>query len=525
MTRLCVAIFVTDAARTRRDIAAAAEAGADMVELRIDDTPLLDDLPALASLVHEADLPCIVTCRPPREGGQSRLSDDARVAILRQLAPHTTYLDFELDALGGVAELLDQPRDRRPGVIASAHDFTGRPDRLYNTLSEMAGSAADISKVVWTARSIRDNAEAFEILSARSKPMIVLCMGEDGLLSRVLAKKFDAFLTFASLDPAGGTAPGQVSIEQMKQLYRWDAIGPATRVFGVVGSPVSHSMSPAIHNAAFGHIGFDGVYLPMLVNEGYESFKAFMETFVREPHALAIDGLSITIPHKENALRYLDELGPAAAEIEPLARRIGAVNTIIVRRDAQRTTLVGKNTDYGAILDTITSSLNIERSDLAGRRVAVIGAGGTGRTAVAALAEYGATVVIYNRTRERADTLAREFAGEGRKIVAADIEKLCDSCCSIYINTTSVGMHPHVDVSPWGDRMPALGPDSLVFDVIYNPPQTRFLKQAADAGAKVASGIDMFVRQAAGQFSAWTNQSAPVEIMRQVVERRLGIRQ
>src|SRR6266550_54334 len=176
-----------------------------------------------------------------------------------------------------------------------------------------------------SARTIRDNLEAFEILRHRAKPTIALCMGEHGLISRVLAKKFGGFLTFASLSKDAETAPGQITIGDMKRLYRWDAIGARTKVYGVVASPVMHSMSPAIHNAAFEAVGHDGVYLPMLVNEGYESFKAFMESFLAFG-ALDLAGLSVTLPHKENALRYLKEVG---AEVEGLAEEIGAVNTIV----------------------------------------------------------------------------------------------------------------------------------------------------------------------------------------------------
>jgi 3-dehydroquinate dehydratase/shikimate dehydrogenase len=184
-------------------------------------------------------------------------------------------------------------------------------------------------------------------------------MGEAGLISRVLTKKFGGFLTFASLRDESATAPGQVTIHDMKQLYRWDAIGPATKVYGVVASPVMHSMSPAIHNAGFDAVGHEGVYLPMLVNPRYESFKAFIESFLAfEPLDLA--GLSITLPHKENALRYLKEKG---AEVEPLAEQIGAVNTIIIARSARGLRLNGINTDYAAILDSITNKLNITRQE------------------------------------------------------------------------------------------------------------------------------------------------------------------
>ena len=508
MTHLCVAVFVRDLSQAKRDIAQAAEGGADMVELRIDEMAY----PAnLQRLVSESVLPCIVTCRPEWEGGSSKLSNEQRLELLDAASVgNTRYVDVELRTLHEV--------NRLPTVrfIVSAHDFQQRPDRLYNLIAEMNPLRADVNKIVWMARSIRDNIEAFEIIQSRQRPMIALCMGEAGLMSRVLAKKFGAFLTFASLEAGGGTAPGQVSLHDMKRLYRWDAIGPQTKVYGVVGSPIMHSMSPAIHNAGFDAVGHDGVYLPMLVNPGYESFKAFMETFLAFA-PLDLAGLSVTIPHKENALRYLKEKG---AEVEELAERIGTVNTLV--RDAASGALCGFNTDYAAILDTITAALGITRERLADLRIAVIGAGGTGRTAVAALAECGATVVIYNRTKERADALAAEFDGRSGKVVSARMEKLCDSCCHVFINTTSVGMHPKIDESPLGDRIPAFTADTLVFDTVYNPMETKLLKQARQAGAKTVGGIEMFVRQAARQFEAWTNKPAPLDGFRRVAESRLS---
>src|SRR5437763_15567874 len=310
-------------------------------------------------------------------------------------------------------------------------------------------------------------------------------MGDANLISRVLAKKFGGFLTFASLDEPSQTAPGQISISDMKKLYRWDALSPSTKVYGVVGSPIMHSMSPAIHNAGFDAVGYDGIYLPMLVEPGWESFKAFMETFVPF-EGLDLSGLSVTIPRKENALAYLKEKG---AEIEELAEAIGAVNTIVIDRSGGEPKLRGFNTDYAAILDAITSKMGITREELENYRVAVIGAGGTGRTAVAALAPYGATVVVYNRTEERARALAKEFDGHIGKVVSARLEKLCDSCCHVFINTTSVGMHPKVDESPLGTSAPKFTADTLVFDTIYNPMETMLLKQAKQSGAKTVGGV------------------------------------
>jgi 3-dehydroquinate dehydratase / shikimate dehydrogenase len=553
MTRLCVAIFVTDLPQARRDIAAAAEAGADLVELRVDS---FTDLDAIRQLVSSASLPCIVTCRPSWEGGQSDLPDQERIPVLEAAAVSgASYIDIELESYRKSANLRQKvhfnagspvdataPREKRAGLIVSSHDFQGRPTKLHNLLAELDDTGGDISKIVWTARTIRDNLEAFEILKHRTKPTVALCMGEAGLISRILAKKFGAFLTFASLKKDTGTASGQVPIADMKKLYRWDAITEHTKIYGVVASPVGHSMSPAIHNAAFSAVGHDGVYLPFLVEPGYESFKAFMETFLNFD-GLHLSGLSVTIPHKENALRYLKEKN---AEIEPLAESIGAVNTIVIEGSgvgelsgfrvqgsgqnaspspeprALSPRLRGFNTDYAAILDAITAKLNCTRDDLANYRVAILGAGGTGRTAVAALASCGATVVVYNRTKDKADALANEFNGRTGRVVSARLEKLCDSCCHIFINTTSVGMSPNIDASPLGDAPPKFTDETLVFDTIYNPMKTKLLAQAEACGAKTIGGVEMFVRQAAGQFKAWTGMEAPSQLMRRVIKDRLG---
>lgn len=502
MSYLCVPIFVRTIQQARRDMAAAVEAGAQMIELRV------DTLPAEQSLDHLLDgamLPVIVTCRPTWEGGYSELSHGDRAARLLHAAQSGAhYLDVELESLRRNPTSYGNAK-----LILSIHDFYGRPARMNNLLLELDQIGCDVRKLAWMSRSVRDNLEAFEILLRKNKPTIALCMGECGIISRILANKFGAFLTYASLNQDAATAPGQVTIADLKGLYRWEKVGRQTKVYGVVAHPVGHSMSPAIHNAAFDATGFDGVYVPLLVNPGYESFKAFMESFVPF-EGLNLSGLSVTLPHKENALRYLQEKG---AQVEELATKIGAVNTIII--DGGK--LSGINTDYAAILQSITTKLGCERKDLAGIRVAVLGAGGTGRTAAAALRHCGALVSIFNRTKSKADELASEFGA-----TSEPWEALGQSDCRIYINTTSVGMHPHTQVSPFGDSPPRLNRDSLVFDTIYNPMKTLLLSQAEAAGAQIIGGVEMFVHQAAAQFNAWTHQPAPTDVMRAVIERRLS---
>jgi 3-dehydroquinate dehydratase/shikimate dehydrogenase len=508
MTHLCVPIFVTEMSQARRDIAAATRAGADLIELRIDKLPLGEDLqPVLGG----CPIPAIVTCRAKWEGGFSESSDLDRAACLaRGIESGARYADLEIKSTSDAKKLIaDIRREHSAPLILSLHDFQAIPDDLCQIIDQMNLISADVNKIVWTARNIRENLGALGLLKNPSRPTIALCMGEAGLISRVLAKKFGAFLTFASLDDSEATAPGQVTISDLKNLYRWDAIKPSTKVFGVVAHPVRHSMSPAIHNAAFAEIGFDGVYLPMLVEPDYESFKLFLDGF-QNFEGMNLSGLSVTIPHKENALRYLKETG---SEIEELGERIGATNTISIERPEK---LSGKNTDYAAILDSITEALGIDRDALKSLRVAILGAGGTSRAAVAALAHYGATVIVSNRTSERAKALAEEF-----KATAMSLDDLCRGDFDVFINTTSVGMYPKVDENPLADRKPPFSAKTLVFDTIYNPMKTRLLAEAEASGAKTIGGVEMFVRQAAAQFEIWTGQPAPREVMRRVITARL----
>ncbi len=513
MTRLCVPIFVHTLEQARRDIARAIEAGADMVELRLD---LVDDVRVATALQEAfAQTTFVLTKRAERQGGDSEQPDADRLPwLLHARGDRQNWVDIEADSEPNVLQyaFAEQGADRR--TILSQHDFKTRPADLTKKFLTMQMSNASIAKVAWQARSIRDNIEAFELMLAGPKPAIAICMGEAGATSRILAKKFGAFLTFASLNDTSATAPGQVRIADLQSIYRWEKQTRDTRVYGVVGSPVAHSMSPAIHNAAFEAIGFNGVYVPLLVEPSYASFKAFMESFLAFA-PLQLSGLSITIPHKENALLYAKEKG---FEIDPLAARIGAVNTFRLDGD---TPSIALSTDYAAILDTITSGLNVDRAGLKGLRVAVVGAGGTGRTTVAALAHFGANVTVFNRTRKRADELAEEFNGQSGAVLSKPLGELAGDEFDLYVNATSLGMSPNVDASIFDPALPPIS-KALVFDTVYNPMQTKLLRQSREAGARVASGVDMFVRQAVGQFELWTGHAAPVGLMRSVIEARLA---
>jgi 3-dehydroquinate dehydratase/shikimate dehydrogenase len=426
-----------------------------------------------------------------------------------------------------IGMFIDHPGQVRPistGLILSTHDFEARPTDLYQQIEAMlAAPACRVVKIAWQARSLRDNVQAFEIIAQRHKPTIALCMGEAGLLSRVLAQKFGALITYAALGDGAGTAPGQPTVKQLKKVYRWDQIRASTRVFGIIGWPTGHSMSPAIHNAGFDAANFDGVYLPLPIQPDYVHFKATVGELLAMPE-LHFGGASVTIPHKENLVRFVVEHG---GEVEPLAQQIGAANTLLVRADGS---LYAANTDYAGALDSVCAALGIEREELHGLKVAVIGAGGAARAVVAGFVHYGAHVLVYNRTYERAAALAEQFAVSSSaldrqgKVTAAQLDALPQTPCQLVINCTPLGMSPDTDATP----MPASdadsfgwGPGMVVVDTIYNPPVTRLLRQARAAGCVTIGGGEMFVRQAAAQFRLWTGKDAPIDLFRRTLAEQL----
>jgi 3-dehydroquinate dehydratase/shikimate dehydrogenase len=309
-----------------------------------------------------------------------------------------------------------------------------------------------------------------------------------------------------------------MTVGQMKQLYRWDAIDATTAVYGLIADPVTHSLSPAVHNAAFAALGCNAVYLPMRVDASYESFKAFMVEVLDRPW-LDFRGFSVSVPHKENALRFLRENG---GRVDDLAERLGAVNTITVDgpiaqpgsntildpRDSSSSAsrLSGHNTDYPACLRAICLGLNCQPAQLAGRTVAVLGAGGVARAVIVVLVDAGAKVTIFNRTEARAKDLANLF---GCHFGPWDVRRQADA--ELIVNCTSVGMRPDVAASPLPRE--TLKPGIAVFDTIYNPRPTALLRDAADQGCEAIDGLAMFCEQARRQFELWTGLTAPADLL------------
>jgi len=494
--------------------------GAEILELRVDylenlTIDLFKKLITETKKITEQSLPVIVTCRDQKQGGAKPYPEQLRIDILAEaVRSGCDFIDCEYENfLSAAAQEKLKPvlaENSNTQLILSAHDFESRFEyinRLYQDILKVCLTA--IPKLVYTANHINDCFDVFDLLRNSSGDRVVFCMGEAGLISRILAKKLGSFVTFASIDDEAATAPGQLTIEQLKGLYRYDSIDADTELFGVIADPVGHSLSPAIHNACFADGDMNKLYLPLLVEDGQAGFNEFLNNILSREW-LDFKGFSVTIPHKQNALNFVKAKD---GFIEPLAEKIGAVNTLTrdegrVTRDEPR--IKAYNTDYAAALDAITSKMGIRRADLKDLPVAVIGAGGVSRAIVAGLSDVGAKIKIYNRTVEKAERLAAEFGCD-----FAGLDDLPNVDAKLLINCTSIGMYPNIDATPFPQE--GLKDDMVVFDTVYNPAETLLLKQAKEAGAKTIDGISMFVNQAMAQFKLFTGSNGNPELMKKVV--------
>ncbi len=494
MTMLAVSISGQTSERFGERIRQAVREGAQAVELRMDylREPNAAEVAALIRRAREQKVSVIATCRDRAQGGASDWPTEQRIDLLEAaLEAGADFVDCEF------SHYVRQPvqtrlkaalsRNRKARLILSAHDFSGPFEdlnELYESIVTVCPEA--IAKLVYTARHINDCFEGLDLLHDADRDVIVLAMGPAGHVSRVLAKKAGGFLTFACLGEEEATAPGQVPVRDMKELYRWDRLDEQTELYGLIGCPVGHSLSPAIYNACFEAEGINAVYLPFLVAGGGPEFEVFLHHVLRRPW-LSAGGFSVTIPHKSHALDFAHREGNF---VETLPESIGAVNTLKVGFNG---IVSGYNTDCAGAMEALTETLGIERHALHTLQAAVLGAGGAARAIVAGLSEVGCRVTIYNRTLSKARSLAREF-----RCAAAPLEEAGDTTATILINCTSIGMHPNTDGSPVPPEV--FGPDKAAFDTVYNPLRTRFLRDAEKAGARTVSGAEMFIRQAVAQY-------------------------
>jgi len=430
----------------------------------------------------------IATCRRTAAGGKFGGSMAAELDILAKASgAGCQLLDVELQTAIKTKPAQVQKLRGRSALILSLHDFRGTK-RLDETLEKMLAVPADFYKIVSTATTLSDNVTMIKFLAKESDKhsLIGICMGEQGIISRVLGVRAGSVFTFAALSPDEKTAPGQVTAQELRNVYRIEQVDAATRVYGVAGDPVVHSLSPAIMNAAFRRENVNAVYLTLHA----KTLKDLL-TCVRE---IPLHGISVTMPYKEAILKHLDNT-------DSHTTKIGACNTVVRAQDGK---LYGFNTDAAGVVRPLERRL----PTLEGAKILVLGAGGAARAAVFGLKERGSEIYILNRTAAPAKKLARQ--ARARTVKRADLKKLS---FDVIINATPVGMGNTRETPLQENEINA----RYVFDMIYDPAETRLLKLARERGAQVIPGIEMFVQQAARQFEIWTGKPAPGDEMLRAV--------
>ena len=495
LPRVCVAVIGSDASQILEKADALIRDNT-FLEFRLDylSKPGMA-LPKIKQFIEYHPYAVVIgTCRRVASGGKFRGSIASQLEILgKAAAAGCQLIDVELQtAIRSKPEHLERLR-RNAALILSYHDFRATKN-LDQTLEKISAIPADYYKVVGTATTLVDNVTMMKFLERNGDrhSLIGLCMGEQGIISRVLGVRAGSAFTFASVSQDEKTAPGQATAQELRSTYRIDQVDAATRVYGVAGDPVAHSLSPAVMNAALRRETVNAVYLALHA----KTLKDLLAC-VRE---IPIHGLSITMPYKEAIISHLDNTDSHTA-------KVGACNTVVRAQDGK---LYGFNTDTAGVVRPLQQRMELEQA-----RVLVLGAGGAARAAVFGLKERGAEVYILNRTPGPAQKLAR--SARARTIKRADLKKLS---FDVIINATSVGMG-NLRESPLQENEIKA---RYVFDMIYDPPETRLMKLAKAAGAEVIPGSEMFVHQAARQFEIWTGKPAPADEMLLVVNKALAER-
>jgi len=496
--KLCVAIQ-GETATEMLERATAALRDSTFLEFRLDWLAKpLTALPLLAQFLGEhREVTAIATCRRKANGGNFAGALTAEFDVLVKAAEAgCAIVDLEVESAeetkpAQLAKFREALTAAGAALLVSFHDFA-RTHALEQAAERIKAFAPDFVKVVSTAKSLADNLAVLKLIEDQSLSghMVGIAMGEEGILSRVLGPRAGATFTFASFGDGAETAPGQVAARTLLDLYRLDQLDQATRVFGVAGNPIGHSLSPLMHNTAFRRESVNAVLLPLKVRT-----LADLLTVVRE---LPLAGLAVTMPLKQEVLPYL-------ATSDPLTAKIGACNTLRIGGDGK---IVGFNTDVAGVVRPLQKRLRLK-----GAKIAVLGAGGAARAAVFGLMEQGAEVVIVNRTHENAVALARKAKAKAMKQ-----ELLKKNRFDVLINTTPCGMAGVKQALPLEPEELNAG---LVFDMVYNPLETPLVKLAHERGVPVVSGLEMFVQQGARQFEIWTGKPAPEAEMLRVVELEL----
>jgi 3-dehydroquinate dehydratase/shikimate dehydrogenase len=432
----------------------------------------------------------LATCRRHQNHGRFNGSIEDQFKILDAAAEAgARALDVEIETAEVATPRVEALR-AKAYLVVSYHNFEGTP-ALEAVFRRMAKVPADALKIVTTARKPSDNLRVLALAKQHARtPVILLAMGETGFPTRVLAPAFGSIYTYAAPIASEGTASGQVSARLLRHLYRVEKFTRQAKVYGVIADPIRHTISPAVHNRAFQYRRMDAVYLPFLVA------PAQLKDFLSLAEKLPVAGFSVTIPHKQRILRYLDV-------VEPLARRIGAVNTVWRRAGKWR----GSNTDAAAVTGPLGRRLRLTKS-----KVLVVGNGGAARSAAFALADAGAKVTIVGRNPDRVRALAKACGAE-----MLLREQMSGQYYDALVHATPLGMFPHTAECFFDDQVPA----DVVFDMVYNPLETVLLKRATDQGKTAVPGLEMFVEQALNQFETWTGEAAPRSVMEKAASEAL----
>ncbi len=429
----------------------------------------------------------LATCRHKQNHGHFSGSLQAQLGILEAAAENGAFaVDVEIESAEKMRTAVGALREKA-ALVVSYHSFQNTP-APSGVLRRLQRIPADAYKLATTANKPADCMRMTEFVKAhRGTPLIAFAMSEAGAATRILGPAFGCAYTYAAPCGEAGTAPGQIAAKTMKSLYRLDKLSRNSHIYGVIADPVGHSKSPAIHNRAFQARRIDAVYLPFLVAQGH------LGEWMKMADTLPVCGFSVTIPHKQKIIRYLQV-------VEPLAKRIGAVNTVWRKQGKWR----GTNTDAEGVLKPLSRHMRP-----AGSSILIAGYGGAARAAAIALADAGAQITITGRNAQRAQELAR--------VVKAEVVSLKQAQKQEYdalIHATPVGMTPKCGESLFPDRVPA----EVVLDMVYSPHETLLLKQAKEQGSTVIYGAEMLLEQAACQFEIWTGETAPRAAMKSALE-------
>ncbi len=503
--KVCVAIVGTTATELL-DKAAAAVKDTPFLEFRLDylEKPTAA-MPGIKEFLEGHNAATVIaTCRRAEGGGRFAGSVAAELEILIQAAQAGCQIvDLELESAEALAKGdVQKLRDTGAGIIVSYHNFkeTKDLDAIYGRIEPFH---PDFVKIVPTAKTLTDNVTLMRFIERMSDQADVLgiCMGDAGIISRVLGLRAGSVFTFAAATAGEETGPGQITARTLVETYRIEEVDAATKVYGVAGNPVNKSMSPIMMNTAFRRETVNAVYLALQT--------AKLDDLIALINEIPIQGVSITMPHKQDILPYLEHM-------DPLSKKIGACNTILrgPGPNGEPGKLYGFNTDVQGIIAPLE-----KRMPLKGAKVLVLGAGGSGRAAVFGLREKGAEVHILNRTPETAAKLARQ---SGAKVFKRESlhHKTNPASFDVIINSTPVGMAGNKGAQ-------ILAPEELrtkfVFDLVYNPVDTPLIRMARQQNIGVITGVEMFVQQGARQFEIWTGKPAPEEEMLRVVVHALRL--